>query len=320
MIKNPEMSVIVITPDCYQTVRRVVESLREQTVSSSLEILLICPAISSLEADPSDLNGFANVQFIEIGPMTSTSVARATGVHAANAPIVAFAEDHCFPDRLWAESLLRRHKEPWAGVGPIIRCANPGSVISWANLLIEYGEWLEPIADGVKSHIPGHNSSYKRSALLEYGADLAGWLEAESAMQWDMANRGHQFCIEPDAVAYHLNFSKLFPSLTLRFDGGRLFASNRTRSWSFAKRISFAMASPLIPLVRLRRLLSKAIYMNGAPALLRILPCTTLLLIADGVGEAVGYACGTGNAMARLSRSEFHRDRNRSARDLREAA
>ena len=51
-----------------------------------------------------------------------------------------------------------------------MRNANPKSAISWANLLIEYGPWLDPAPAGKASHLPGHNSSYKRDVLLGYGS------------------------------------------------------------------------------------------------------------------------------------------------------
>ena len=54
----------------------------------------------------------------------------------------------------------------WAAVGPVMANANPRSVTSWANLLIEYAPWLEPSAGGEREHLPGHNGSYKRATAL----------------------------------------------------------------------------------------------------------------------------------------------------------
>lgn len=85
-----------------------------------------------------------------IGHMRSTARARAAGVRAATAPVVALAEDHAFPAPGWAEAFIERHGEGWAAVGPVISNANPRSATSWANLLIEYAPWLEGARGGAR--------------------------------------------------------------------------------------------------------------------------------------------------------------------------
>jgi hypothetical protein len=38
--------------------------------------------------------------------------------------VVAFAEDHCYPDQHRAEALIAAHRGPWAADGPAMRNAN----------------------------------------------------------------------------------------------------------------------------------------------------------------------------------------------------
>ncbi len=304
----PELSVIVITPDDYQTVRATVRALARQTVRDRIEVVICAPSRARLALDGGDLEGFAGHQVVEIGELTSTSAARAAGIRAARAPVVALSEDHCFPAPAWGEAILARHRQPWSGVGTAFVNGNPQSTVSWANFIIEYGEWADPAAGGEASHIPGHNSSYKRAALLEYGEALPEVMEAESTMQWDMGGRGHRFYLEPRARVHHVNFSLFGASLPLRFWGGRLFAANRARGWGAARRALYCLASPLIPAVRLVRTLKTRARIETAPSLLALLPALVTLLIADGCGEMAGYAAGGGSAMPRLSDwGEFHR-------------
>jgi hypothetical protein len=260
------------------------------------------------------MEAFAGHQVIEIGELRSTSVARASGVRATRAPVVAMTEDHCFPSRDWAEALIGRHREPWSGVGVALVNGNPQSAVSWANLVIEYGDWVDPVAGGESSHIAGHNGTYKRAALLEYGDDLSQVLEAETPMQWEMSGRGHRFYVEPRARVHHVNFSLLRPSIQLRFWCGRLFAANRARGWGLAKRAAYFAASPLIPAVRTIRAvrtLWRVRKATGRPKRWPVLiPTIAALLIVDGLGEAFGYALGPGSSMDRISRwGEFHRER-----------
>jgi hypothetical protein len=306
---RPDMSVILITPDRYETIRRVVQALGQQTVMEKLEIVIVGPSREQLKVPESDFERFAGYQVLEVKDMTSTSLARAEGIKAARGSVIAMTEDHCFPAPEWAEALIDRHKEQWTGVGTVFLNANPRTAVSWANFLIEYGDWADPVPPGPTNHIPGHNSSYKRDALLEYGSELGDVLEAESPMQWDMMNRGHAFCMEPRAKMFHQNFSVFGGSIPLRFNGGRLFAANRAHGWSFMRRLSYCLLSPLIPLVRVGRILQAANRVGQSKLALRVFPTLCIMLVFDGLGEMLGYIAGSGSAMQRLSDMEFHRER-----------
>lgn len=318
--KAPELSVVVITPDDYETVRATVRALARQTVRDRIEVVFCAPSQARLALDEGDLEGFAGHQVVEIGELTSTSMARTAGIRAARAEVVALSEDHCFPAPAWGEAILARHREPWSGVGAAFVNGNPQHAVSWVNFIVEYGDWADPAAGGEAAHIPGHNSSYKRAALLEYGDALPEIMQAESTMQWDMMRRGHRFYLEPRARMHHVNFSLLRASLPLRFWGGRLFAANRARGWSVARRALYCLAAPLIPVVRLTRAAKTRSRIETAPPLLTLLPALIVLLIADGCGEMIGYAAGSGSAMPRLSDwGEFHRWRFVSRREWQQA-
>jgi Glycosyl transferase family 2 len=311
-----EMSVIVITPDNYETVRYIVRRLRSQSVRHLLEIVIVAPVLSDLGADESDLKDFGRVRIIEAGQLTSTAKARAEGVRNASAPVIAFVEDHAFPAKGWAEALIAAHRHPWAAVGPVIANANPHSLVSWVNLIIEYSEWLDPSPAGVVPHLPGHNGSYKRAHLLECGDRLDTMLEAESILQWELQARGYQLYLEPGAKTFHQNFSAPLSWIPLRFHGGRLFASSRVRDWSLFRRVLYFVGAPMIPVIRLVRIVRQLRRPGRKRELLpRILPLLTAGLIIDGAGEMVGYLLGGGDAMRKMSDMEFHRERYLCKRD-----
>ena len=195
--------------------------------------------------------------------------------------------------------------------------ANPGSLLSWANFLIEYSAWLDPVPGREASHIPGHNSSYKRDLLLEYGDSLEEWLEAESLLHWDLKEKGFGLRLEPRARTRHLNFSLFLPSLSLRFQAGRLFAGLRRNRMSAVSRIAFTGAFLLIPLVRLARILAE-FRLPDRPSgkALAALPWVCVLLLADALGEAAGYVSGPGRSAQHIARIDFHREKFLNARDM----
>jgi len=104
--------------------------------------------------------------------MQTSNRSRVAGIRAATAPIVALAEDHSFPDPDWADALITAHQARFAVVGPVLRNANPRSMLSWANLLLEYAPWLEGTPGQEMKDLPGHNSAYRRDLLLAFGEEI----------------------------------------------------------------------------------------------------------------------------------------------------
>lgn len=306
----PTMSVVVITPDSYETINSLLRHVHAQSAKEQLEIVIVAPSLDALPRHLPASNGFHGVRVVPFGAVaSSTAAARAAGVQAARAPIVAFVEDHCFPQPGWAAALIAAHREPCAAVGPAIGNANPCNAFSWANLLIEYSPWMEPAAAGPVDHLPGHNSSYKRTILLEYGPALETMLESESIMHWDLRAKGFDLLLEPAAVALHVNFTTMAASTRLRFHGGRMFAAARARRWSHGRRMAYAAAAPLIPLVRLRRILAQIRRRRKAALPMSTFPVLLLLLACDAAGEMAGYLGGAGAEAQRAGEFEFHGDR-----------
>ncbi len=308
----PAMSVVTITPDGYATIRTLLQHLHTQSVKHEIELVIVAPAAADIARDAPVLQGFWDVAVVPFGNVIAApAAARAAGVRAARGAIVAFVEDHCFPQAGWAEALIAAHRQPYAAVGPAVGNANPGSAISWANLLIEYAPWLDPASGGLVEHLPGHNSSYKRAVLLEYGDRLEALLQAESILHWDLHARGHQLRLEPAARALHLNYSGAAASVRLRLHGGRLFAATRARHWPVAKRVAYAAAGPLIALVRLRRILRQVRQRRVATLPHPTVVALALLLFCDAAGQVGGYLCGAGAAAGQAGRFEFHENRQR---------
>jgi hypothetical protein len=236
--------------------------------------------------------------------------ARAAGIRAAGAPLVAIAETHSFPEPGWARAQLAAHRGSWAAVGPAMVNANPDSLISWAGLLLDYGPWVELAEPGQSDDVPVHNSCFKRDTLLDYGSGLEDALAREYYLVQDLQQKGHRLYMEPAARTAHMNVSRPGAWLRERFHAGRFFAAARSQPWGRARRLAYAAAAPGIPAVRLRRIV-QAIRSSPSTSRLypRILPALAGSLVASAVGEAFGYAFGPGSAAAHCHEIEIHRAR-----------
>jgi hypothetical protein len=304
-----QLSVVIVTPDGYPTIRKTIRHLRAQTVLDALELVIVAPSRADIEEYEPELRCFPRVRIVEIGALRTTGSARAAGIRAATAPLVVLSEDHCYPEPGWAGALIQAHRQPWAAVGPAFGNANPESLISWAGAFVNLSRWLAPVTSRVVDDLPGRNCSYKRALLLEFGDQLEAMLDAESEMHASLRARGYALYLESAARTNHRNISEIKAFIDEQFLVGRLFGGARARSWSPAQRVLRIGAAPLVPWVRLRRIVPDIRRAGRERALLpHVLPALVLGLVAHALGETAGFARGIGDADVRISRLEFHRE------------
>jgi hypothetical protein len=241
--------------------------------------------------------------------VTSIGAANAAGVRRARGRVVVLTEDHCFPDPDWAEALIDAHRsDDICAVGPVVANGNPGTMVSEADFAIGYGPWMAPLPAGAMPFLAGHNCSYKRDDLLALGGRLERFLEAETVLHFEWTAQGRSLRVEPRAQVRHINYSRWRSWLPVQFLAGRHFGGLRASTWPARRRLFYAAASPLIPLVRFVRIAREFLRPGRRPLrLMRMSPALLLGLLLDGAGQGVGYLLGPGNAMARLARYEFNR-------------
>jgi hypothetical protein len=303
----PRLSFIVPT-NSYATIADVAERLAAQSIAEEIEIVVVCPSASEL--DGYERVGAMRVTVVE-HPLLPLGEARAAGVRAAAAPVVAIGETHAFPAPGWGEHLIAAHEGPWAAVVPAITNANPeGGAASWSSFLIDYGRW----AYGDRAHEiddpPSYNASFKKNHLMELGDDLGRLLEPGNELPRQLRKRGHRSYYEPKARIEHLNLTRRGDWLYERFLGGRLLGSARRAHWPAARTLLYVVGSPLIPVIglaRARHALAAAGRNGGLPAHTRA--AVVLACVLFGAGELVGYVAGRGHAEADMLEYELHKVR-----------
>jgi hypothetical protein len=305
--RQPALSVILPTPSDFASIATTVRHLARQSIAGRLELIVVAMGRPDFALDPRACRNFLDGRVVH-AERASHGRASAEGVRAARAPVVVFAEDHCFPEPGWAEALLRAYAGPEvAAVGPVFRNANPGTLVSWCDFAIGYGPWIEPGTAGDQPFLAGHNSSYRRSVLLELDW-LDDLLEAETVLHLALREQGHRLVLAREARTAHTNFGRIGVWLPVQYHCGRVFAGERARHWGRARRAFYAAASPLIPWVRLRRAVAHLRRVDQVhPSLLRLVPLLALGLLADGVGQLLGYVAGQGSSSVYLTAFEYRR-------------
>jgi hypothetical protein len=304
---SPELTVVLITPDSAESLGRTFGCLRAQTARERIEVVLVAPSVEL--GIPEEWTAGLVFRIVPVGTLRSWGHGAATGIHEASAPLVVFGEDHAYADPGWAAMLIETYREDWAAACPSVRNANPGTALSWADFLIGYAPWAAPATDGQVQFLTGHNCSYRRELLLEYGERLEPLLEAETVLHWDLSSRGYRLRLQTAATISHVNFSLPTSFIRAQWMAGRLFGGIRSAAWPAWKRGIYALASPLIPWVRLSRIAGICRSRAGLP-FLRALPWLVVGLGIDAAAQAIGYLAGPGSVQAKLTELEYHRERH----------
>ena len=311
-VKNTKanLSIILLTPDNYESIRKVIACYETQTIAKEIELVIAIARPSELNIDEKDMLSFHSYQVVKTDGSKNVGTYKADAVSKAQADVIVFGEDHSFPLKNWADVLLKRHEGPWAAVGPRIVNPNPKKSITWVQSHTEYGSWLDEREGGESDFLPGHNSSYKKKYLLEYGDNLPNMLQSEYILFIDVRRKGHKLFYETGAVTRHLNFEMLFPLLRVCFLSGWQFAGARTFLWNWPRKLFYVGGSPLIPVVRFVRIIKILKRGNNVEGIsLSLVALLMINLIADALGQLMGYAFGIGNATVDLFPYEFHREK-----------
>lgn len=212
MADTPEISVIIVSRDRPNDLRKMLSCLRFQDISG-FEVIVVTNTPGALEgaAHPAPLRLFdcdeANI-----------AVARNVGIFAAKGRFVAFCDDDALPDPSWLRRLLAPFKDPSiGGSGGFTRGRN-GISLQWGAVetdLLGEAHALEIAADSdVITFAPsqktapvmiGTNCAFRLSALKQVGgfdAAFAYYLD-DSDISLRLSQAGWKLAIVPRAQVHH---------------------------------------------------------------------------------------------------------------------
>jgi hypothetical protein len=287
-LSTPRLSVVLAT-DAYKTIRPVLSALRRQVSARQIEPIIVLLGGGPATERPEDLNAFPHAKVIS--SVNHLPEARAAGVRAASAPIVFIGETHSYPQPGWAEALLTAFNGPWAAVVPAIGNANPTGAVSWAAYLFDYGTWGPNRHSGEIADPPPHNTAYRREVLLQLGDSLPAVSDAnEEALRPLLMSQGHRAAFASDALILHLNVGTFRSLIREKFWQGALLGTHRSARWSTLRRLLYFVASPLIPIVLLERVLRDARHWPSDTLPRSAIPGVLIAALAKAAGEVIGYA------------------------------
>jgi glycosyltransferase involved in cell wall biosynthesis len=123
------LSVVICSLNGAAGVDRCIRALAAQTIRPALELIVVDDGSTDATGDVGRAHAATVVRHrTNLG----LAAARNSGLAAAVAPVVAFLDDDCEPERQWAEQLLADYQEGVTGVGgPILPRARDGFMLGY---------------------------------------------------------------------------------------------------------------------------------------------------------------------------------------------
>ena len=315
--ESPSLTVVLVTVTGMRGIGRVVSFLTKQTIANKLQVIVVMQHVEDIKPEEeSRFAAFASHKVICVGEIDDVDRSAAIALEHAQASFMTFLEDHAFPEHEWAERIVAAaNSGPWDAVGTRIENGNPGTVLSWANMLMSYGRWVAAEFSGTTLHVARHNTTFRRATLeREYGSKLTEMMGRDGGLLDDLLARGARFYQTPETCVEHLNPSTWRSTLQLRIGSGRLFASSRMKKerWSTPKRAMYIALGFAIPFIRFRLLREELLTSKARRERIgwRAYPALVVGVVLDGIGQFLGHTIGPGKVKEELAHFEISRARH----------
>ena len=291
----PDISVVLIIDKLRDRAGAALQSVLAQDQERRVEVILVDCAGGGL--DPLPASADPRVTVLAGSVSLTFGRLRANAVRAAGAPLVAFLEEHCVASPGWLQALVRAHRQGWKAIGPEIRNGNPQSRVSRALAQAFWRPWLHPAISGEVDLLPGHNSAYDRELLLSLGPELDDLMQVDLILQRRLQWLGHRLYLEAGASIEHRNETTLGAAFGSYFHWNRLFGAARAAQpdWPAPRRVAWALASPLVPWLRVARWIRESDRQHWLNAL-GLVPVLLVFHSMAAVGHALGLLCGAGGS------------------------
>jgi len=289
-----KLSVVVAASNDLASLERTLASLKGQAETVDTEVIAVCNFDG--QAQEEIRKQFPFVKCVTLATDSIVPELRTRGIYLSRGEIIALVEDYCTLDTLWCAGIKKAHESCHPIVGGAVENRCPDKPLNWAVYFYDYGKYMLPGSAGPSVTLSGLNVSYTREALRAVEESFrGGFYEAVVHEEW--RRRGQQLYLEPSAVAYLAKDYRFRETFRNYFHLARAFASRRIADYSWTKRLVFALASCVLPILLPVRIVLRTIQKRKhLLKLFRSFPYISVLMASWSAGEFCGYLYGEGSS------------------------
>ncbi len=287
---NAAVSVVIASHNARASIEECLSALAGQREAADAEIIIVD---NSTDGTTEVIRAqFSRLKLIVEQPSALIPELWSAGIRQSSGEIVAITTAHFIPDRNWLVHISRAHRDGRVAVGGAIENDAGSGVVDWAVYFCRYAPYMLPFREGSVAEIAGDNASYKR---IDIDRCLDAWADGfwETAVHAELKKAGFRLVLAPSIVVRHKRSFGFGDFMSQRFRHGIQFGRMRASRFSLAKRATYMMLSPAIPVLFLGRIMHHIVKKQRYRGkFLQALPVLIFFLLAWTMGEVVGYLKG----------------------------
>jgi GT2 family glycosyltransferase len=254
-----EISVVV---PCYRskgTIRDCLNAIMAQSLPrDSYEVIVVDSSDDG--TDELIQKDFPSVHLIHLPQKTLPGEARNLGVKQSQAPLIAFIDSDCVPDKDLLKGMVQGMTDDhYAGIGGSVLNGTRESLAGWVEYILSFKEFSPKHPKHPTGHSPTCNLCLRREVFEKYGPFPTDFFPGEdSVFNWRLSSAGETYLFDPALQVSHLHRTDFWRVFQHQYRYGQAFAITRSR-FSMPGRIFvvFPLLSLFIPFVRWGSILVK---------------------------------------------------------------
>jgi hypothetical protein len=289
-MNDPELSIVVAASGAERALDRCHAAIREQSAGVPAEVIVAtfstecAQRVRILYPEALVLAGEAMAHGKLVEHLWASGIAQARG------RLIALTSAACIPDGRWVAEILGAHSEYYSGIGGAIELAPDASRLDWAAYLVRFARFMLPV-DESSADLPAENVSYKGAAL----AAESGWIAANGFWVQDvnahLRAQMRSLRLNPRCIVQLKQPYSSGDIVRQQIAQGRLLGRARARRTTGMRRLAYLAATPVIPLLRLRRIAREvSTRRRHRGQFVASLPLIALILVCEAAGELAGMA------------------------------
>jgi hypothetical protein len=288
MLAKAQVSIVIASPRDARLLEACLRSVMPQALELNAPLIVARPGDPASVKAATALAGSLGVPVAVAGNPTLPEL-RGAGLRAVQTPFAALIEDHCIATPGWLSALTAATGDADV-VGGRMGNAQQARSADWAAYFAEYGFFTGQPIGGGPPLATGANVLYGPRALPL----AAAWATEgfwEDVIHARLIAAGCRLAVTPAAEIQQNLHYEIVDFCRDRFRHGLDYARARLTEQPSLHRWVRAAASPLLPLVLVRRV-GAGVAAADRAAFFRALPLTLMFLGAWALGEMMGYVRG----------------------------